>query len=281
MTGSVSILAGAIDSMINLAASVIAFFSVRLSAKPADQEHPFGHGKVENIAGAAEAGLIFIAAGLITYEAAQRISGGVQLALTELGMAIMLCSITVNFLVSRHLLKVARKTDSLAIEGDARHLVADIMTSIAILVGLVAVRLTGITFLDPLVAIAIALYIAKTAYSLTRKSFGGLVDVRLPAEEEKIVSNCIMEHFGELIGFHELRTRKAGPHRYIELHLVMSRKSSLEEVHRMCDHLETDIMKKLPHTSVTIHVEPCETDCKECDIVCPVENSKIGRTGLK
>ncbi len=277
ITGSVGILAEAIHSGIDLLASVIAFFSVRVSAKPADREHPFGHGKVENISGTAEAILIFVAAALIIYESVQRIFTGSQLETPEIGIAIMAFSMVANFAVSRYLLKVSRRTDSLAIEADAGHLTTDIATSAGVLLGLLAVRITGIRLLDPIMALVIAAIIMRTAYKITTKSFGGLVDVRLPPEEEKIVADCIMEHFGELIGFHELRTRKAGIQRYIELHLVMSRTSSLEDVHRMCDHLEADIVSKLPHTEVTIHVEPCEMGCHKCDIRCPLGIENVGK----
>lgn len=278
LVGSMSIIAGAVHSIIDLLAAVIAFFSVRVSAKPADHQHPFGHGKVENISGTVEAILIFLAAIFIIYEAIQKIISGSALSFTELGIAVMLLSMLVNFLVSRHLLRVARKTESLAIEADARHLSADIMTSIGVVVGLLAVRFTRIQLLDPIVAIAIALIIMYTAYTMTKKSFGGLVDERLPVAEEQVITRCITEHTSELIGFHKLRTRKAGAQRHIDLHLVMSKVLSLEEVHKMCDHLEQDIKGKLGNVTVTIHAEPCETECGECTVVCPIGNNKANNT---
>ncbi len=281
LTGSVSILAEAIHSAIDLVAAVIAFFSVRVSAKPADRGHPFGHGKVENISGTVEAALIFLAALLIINEAIKKIIVGPQLELPEVGMVIMGFSVVANFLVSRYLLRVSRHTDSLAIEADAAHLTTDVVTSIGVLLGLLAVRLTGIQLLDPLVAIGVALLIMHTAYTLIRKSFGGLVDTRLPPAEEELISKCITEHMGELIGFHELRTRKAGAQREIDLHLVMSKTMHLEDVHRMCDHLEQDIKGRLANTTVTIHVEPCETECGECTVVCPLNNSKANGTDAK
>lgn len=283
LTGSVSILAEAIHILIDLGAAVIALFSVWISAKPADEKHPFGHGKVENISGTIEAILIFLAAGLIIYEAIKKIIVGSELALPELGIAIMLFSVVANWLVSKYLLKVSKRTGSLAIEADAGHLTTDVLTSLGVMLGLLVVRLTGMHLLDPLVAIAISFLIIKTAYTLTRKSFGGLVDVRLPATEEQLISNCITEHGRELVGFHKLRTRKSGIHREIDLHLVMSKTVSLEEAHRMCDHLEYDIKKKLPNTTLTIHVEPCETECGECTVVCPLGNKENAsrRSGIK
>jgi len=120
--------------------------------------------------------------------------------------------------------------------------------------------------LDPIVALLVAVLIARTAYLTMKKSFGGLMDTRLPEAEEDEIRSCITEHAGQLIGFHELRTRKAGDQRYIELHLVMSKNASVEEAHRMCDHLEQDIKSRLPRSSVTIHVEPCSEECDQCSI---------------
>ena len=268
LTGSISILAEAIHSLLDLAAAVIAFFGVRVSDRPADEQHPFGHGKAENVSGVVEAGLIFVAAGIIIYEAAKRLITGVTVELLELGIGVMAVSVVVNIVVSRHLLKVSRATDSIALEADARHLTTDVWTSAGVLVGLVVVRLTGLVILDPIIALVVALFILKAAYDVLRKSFGGLVDIRLPEAEEAEIKSCIMAHYSELVSFHELRTRKAGSWRYIDLHLVMPKNASIEEAHRMCDHLEQDIENRLQYTSVIIHVEPCSIECNQCSVPC-------------
>ncbi len=280
LTGSISLIAEAIHSLMDLAASIVAFFSVRISDKPADKEHPFGHGKAENISAVIEAILIFAAAIIIIYQAIQRIIKGETLELLEIGIGIMALSIVVNVIVSRYLLRISRETDSLALEADARHLTMDVVTMAGVLVGLLIVRLgravgLNLNMLDPVVAIAVSLLIMNTAYGLTRRSFGGLVDVKLPEEEEKKIRQAITEHFGgEVVGFHRLRTRKAGSQRYIDLHLVMPRYITLEEAHRMCDHLEQDIRKRLVRTDVTIHVEPCDGNCEECRINCDQKQKK-------
>jgi cation diffusion facilitator family transporter len=273
LTGSISLIAEAIHSSIDLMAAVIAFISVRISDRPADEQHPFGHGKAENISGVAEAVLIFVAAGIIIWEAAQRLITGKILKFPAAGIGVMAVSIVVNILVSRYLLKVSRKTDSLALEADARHLTTDVMTMGGVLVGLAIVwigELTGINLniFDPIVAILVALFIIKTAYDITRKSFGGLMDIKLPEAEESVIKSCILEHSGKVVAFHELRTRKAGSQRYIDLHLVMPRNANVEEAHRMCDHLEQDIEKRLSRTNVTIHVEPCTIECEQCSVSC-------------
>jgi cation diffusion facilitator family transporter len=280
LTGSISLIAEAIHSLMDLAAAVVAFFSVRVSDKPADKEHPFGHGKAENISGAVEAVLIFVAAGIIIYQAVQRIIKGTTLEMLEIGIGIMALSIVINIFVSRYLLKVSRETDSLALEADASHLTTDVLSMLGVLVGLGIVRLAALfnynlQILDPIVAILVSLLIIRTAYRLTTKSFGGLVDVKLPEEEEQKIRQAITEHFGgEVVSFHKLRTRKAGSQRYIDLHLVMPKQVSLEEAHRMCDHLEKDMKNRLLHTDVTIHVEPCDGDCAACQLNCENRTDK-------
>ena len=256
LTGSVSVIAEAVHSLLDLVAAMIAFFGIHMADQPPDEQHPFGHGKVENLSAVAEVGLILVAAGFVIYEAVNRLRTGATVELVEVGMAVMAVSMVVNILVSRRLYRVARATDSVALEADARHLTVDIYTSAGVFLGLLAVRLTGFYILDPIIALAVAVIILKAAYDVTRKSFGGLLDEKLPPEEEGLVKASIMEHGGELLGFHELRTRKSGSMRYIDLHLVMAKGASLEEAHRLCDYLESDIMQKLSNASVTIHCEP-------------------------
>lgn len=267
LTGSMSIISGAINSVLDLFAAIITFFSVRGADKPADERHSFGHGKLENIGGIIEAVLIFVAATWIIFEAVGRIVRGARVELLEVGIGIMLASMVINILVSRHLLRVARATDSIALEADARHLIADVYISVGVLLGLVTVRLTDINILDSLIALGVAVLILRTAYILTRRSFPGLMDVRLPFTEETEIRKSIAEHCGELVGFHALRTRKSGAERHIDLHLVMAKYMHLEEAHQMADHLEEDIKAKLPRASVTIHLEPCGEGCEQCPVV--------------
>lgn len=273
ITGSISILAQAADSSLDLVAVIITFITVRVATKPADEEHPFGHGKMENIAAAVQALLIFTAAGLIIYSALQRLQQGTVVALPEYGIGVMLVSMTASILLSRHLRRVARANDSLVLEANAHNITGDILSTAAVMLALVLVRFTGWVIVDPLIAITVALLILRSAYGVLRKAFGGLVDTRLPEGEEEIIKKAIIEHSHETVAFHNLRTRKAGRQRYVDLHLVMSRDTSLEEAHRMCDHLETDIMSKLPNSNVTIHVEPCSEECEHCNVVCQLRES--------
>jgi cation diffusion facilitator family transporter len=268
LTGSVSLIAEAIHSCMDLAAAIIAFFSVRISDKSPDEQHPFGHGKAENISGVAEGLLIFVAAIIIIYEAISRIITGAHLETIEIGLGIMAVSIITNILVSRYLMRTANQTDSLALEADAKHLTTDVLTMGGVLVGLALARITGLDIFDPITALLVAMLIIKAAYDITRKSFGGLMDTSLPRAEEEMIAATINEHTGLLVGFHDMRTRKAGSKRFIELHLVVPNKTNLEEAHNMCDHLESDIKDKLMNVDLSIHIEPCTTECNSCAVAC-------------
>jgi len=272
LSGSVSIIAEAIHSANDLIAAIIAFFSIRMANVPADKDHPYGHGKIENISGTVEALLIFLAAGFIIYEAVDKIIKKAEVEQLWLGIGIMAISAIINVFVSRHLLRVARRDDSIALEADGRHLTVDVYTSAGVALGLLLVQLTGLHILDPIIAIGVALLILKMAYDLTKRAFPPLIDSKLPEDEEKLVELSVEEHvgpLGEAVNFHELRTRKAGSERYIELHLVMASEGSIEKAHSLCDHLEEDIKSKLPNAHVTIHVEPCDHECDECPGTCP------------
>ncbi|AII59028.1 cation transporter [Dehalococcoides mccartyi CG4] len=276
VTGSVSILAEAIHSTLDLVAAVIAFFGVKASDKPADATHPYGHGKWENVSGTVEAVLIFVAAIWIIYEAINRLIEGSAPEMLEWGVVIMGVSVVANTLVSRYLKKIARETDSVALEADASHLTTDVITSAGVLLGLLLAKLTGWSVLDPIVALLVALLIIKAAWDILNKSFGALVDARLPKEEVDAISSLINEHTSKLVEFHNLRTRKAGSYRYVDLHLVMPKTLSVEKAHSICDHLEKDLKDKLKIDYVTIHVEPCtEENCPECQINCKKRPSDL------
>jgi len=277
ITGSISIWAQMVDSCLDLISIAITFIALRVAKMPADEEHPFGHGKVEGVAAFMQAGLIFAAGGMIIYSAVHRIIVGAVVEMTETGIGVMLVSIIVSILLSRHLLRIAGITRSIALEAYARNIRADVFSAAGVLVALVVIRFVGadkhfhigehtftIMILDPVFALAMALFILKAAFDVLRKSFGELVDVRLPKEEENEIISCIKEHSGQLAGFHKVRTRRAGNQRFVDLHLMLPKNASVEEAHLMCDHLEQDMKDRLPDSSVTIHVEPCSGECEQC-----------------
>jgi cation diffusion facilitator family transporter len=270
VTGSVGIRADAIHSLIDLLGAVVGFFGIRISGRPPDEQHAFGHGKAENIAGVVIAALIFVAAGTIVYEAVRRIVDGGTVELVAVGIYVTAAAIVINAIVSWYVLRVSRSTDSTALDATAHDMIADAMSSCAVLIGLVLVWLTGLSILDAIVALFIALLIARTAYLTMKRPLGDLMDTRLPEAEERIITSCIMEHSSMVVGFHALRTRKSGSHRYIDLHLVMPKDASVDEAHDACDHLEHDIGTRLENACVTIHIEPCTVECDSCHTSCTI-----------
>jgi cation diffusion facilitator family transporter len=258
--GSVSIISEAIHSGMDLLASCIAYFSVRKSSEAPDEEHAFGHGKYESFSGLVEALLIFIAAILIIHEAIVKLiepsSEPLNQTLMIAGIAVMAISAGMNTIVSARLMKIAKKTESIALESDAWHLRTDIYTSVGVMIGLILIQLTGIVILDSLVAIAVALVIMKAAYELTMKSYKDLIDYRLSDDEVSRITRIICEHQSDYVNFHGLRTRRAGPEIFIDLHLVVDKDISVEQSHDFTDHLESDLKLEFPRACVTIHVEP-------------------------
>jgi len=270
LTGSISILAQAADSLFDLFAGIITFFAIRIAAKPPDAEHPYGHGKVEDIAGVVQGILIFIAGGLLIYSAIVRIIEGSSIKLTEAGIAVMAVSIVVSIFLSRHLISVSRATGSVALEANARNIAVDVYSASAVLVGLAIVRFTGprLNIIDPILAIGVAIYILKVAIDTIRKPISGLLDEKLPPSQQAVIEDCLRKHSREVSGFHALRTRRAGSQSYIDLHLVMARDISLEQAHQICDRIEVEIQSVLHEASVTIHAEPCDNKCEQCPAIC-------------
>jgi len=268
LTGSISMVAQAADSLLDLFAGIITFSAIRIAAKPADAEHPYGHGKVEDIAGIVQGILIFIAGGLIIYSAIVRIIEGSSIELAEAGIAVMGVSIVVSIFLSRHLLRVSRTTGSIALEANAHNIAADVYSASAVLVGLAIVRFTGLNIIDSAIAIGVAIYILKVALDTIRKPISGLLDEKLPPSQQAVIEDCLKKHSREVSGFHALRTRRAGSQSYIDLHLVMTRDISLEQAHQICDRIEVEIKSTLREASVTIHAEPCDQECEQCAAIC-------------
>ena len=269
LSGSVSILSEAVHSGIDLMAALIAWYSVRESAKPADHRHRYGHGKIENVAGTVEAALIFVAALFIMVEAGARLSSGaVAIERLGVGAAVMAISAIANYFVSRHLLAVARRTDSIAVEADALHLRTDVYTAAGVLAGLVAIKVTGYALLDPAVAILVACMIIKAAWELAKSASANILDVKLPDAEEQIIYEVCRLFAERALEFHKLRTRKSGHIRHIDMHVMVPRHSTVEEGHRLSHEIARSIEERLPHSQVLIHIEPCRSDCDCCRAKC-------------
>jgi cation diffusion facilitator family transporter len=270
MMQSVSVISEAVHSGLDLIAAIIAWFSIRESGKPADDEHRFGHGKIENVAGTIEALLIFGAAFYIIWEAIHKLRAGtMEIESLGWGAAVMAVSAIANYLVSRHLLNVAIKTDSVALEADALHLRTDVYTSVGVLGGLIAIKLTGIAMLDPIVAIVVAFMIIKAAWDLTKTAFFHVLDVKLPDDEEALIHDVMERYKGRFIEYHKLRTRKSGHIRHIDMHLVVPKQMTVEQGHNLSHEITAEIEKRLPHCLILVHIEPCPGECPKCAVECP------------
>jgi cation diffusion facilitator family transporter len=263
---SVSIISEAIHSGMDLLASIIAFLSVKISDTPPDDEHPYGHGKYENVSGVIEAVLIFIAAGWIIFEAIKKLTEpGNELENLGLGTLVMLISAIVNTLVSRQLYKVAKKTDSIALEADALHLKTDVYTSLGVASGLLIMWLadmglfgnnTHLHIIDPLIALGVAMLILKESYVLLTNAYAPLLDTSLSDEEIKTIKDVIASHS---LSFHNLKTRKSGQFRFADLHLELPPNIKLQKAHDLCDEIEAEIKTKINNMDINIHVEPLDS----------------------
>jgi cation diffusion facilitator family transporter len=261
VTDSVSLFSDAAESLVNLAGGLVAFAALTIASRPADAEHAYGHDKVEYFSSGVEGALILVAAVSIVYAALDRFLHPQALHDLGPGLLISLAAAMVNLGVARTLLGVARSHDSITLEADARHLLTDVWTSAGVLGGLVVVMLAPPSWqiLDPVMAVLVGLNILATGAGLMRRSLSGLMDSALPDAEVGSIEAAVRPLLPAGASFHDLRTRKAGPRRFIEFHLLLPGATSVSESHALCDQLEAAIDAALPHTAVIIHVEPMET----------------------
>lgn len=256
LSGSVSIISEAIHSGMDLVASLVAFLSVRYSARPADRKHPYGHGKMENISGIVEGLLIFVAAAMIIIEAFKKIFVPVEIEQVTIAIAVMIASALINLVVSRKLYKVSQEEDSMALEADALHLKTDVYTSLGVSIGILLIKLTRLLILDSIVAILVALLIIKEAWELSKNAFDYLLDARLSNEEEAEIEKIIIEHSHQFIDYHKLKTRKSGNMKLIDFHIIVDPHLTVSETHDIIGSLKKDMNEQFKNTRVSIHIDP-------------------------
>jgi len=273
-TGSIGIFADAVHGVVDVTGATVGFIGVRVAGKPPDEEHRFGHGRAEDIAAASIATLIFLAAGIVAYEAIDRLGDGATLERLGAGIAATAFVVVLKLVLSRYLLRAASRLDSVAIDAMSKDFGVDALSSGAVLVGLILVRATGQVLLDPIVAIIVVVIIVRAAYSTMRDAITNLMDTRLPAAEEQAIRHAI-ETRPDINNYHALRTRKAGRQRYVQFHIVVPRDKTVEEGHRIAEETEDDIRALFPQAAVTIHVEPCTPDCAECPAQCDDRDSNL------
>jgi cation diffusion facilitator family transporter len=265
ITGSIAIVTEAVHSLIDLVASVVAFFSVRKADEPADAEHPYGHEKVENLAAAIEGMLILVGAAVIVYEATRQLVHGAEVDRLGVGIAVMAFSIFANLGVSSVLSRQAKAHESQALEGDAAHLRTDAMTSAGVLLGLALVQITGDAAFDPITALVVAVAIVWAGFRILRRSSAVLVDETLPEAELDLIEAAIATaRTPEVAGYHKLRARRAGSRRHIDFHVQYRSGTSLERAHELAHQMRDSIEAEIPQAEVLIHAEP-ETSFREPD----------------
>lgn len=259
LTGSVGLFSDALESLVNLAAALIGFILLGLAAQPADDNHPFGHEKAEYFASGAEGMMILIAALAIAWQAVRGFHAATPLTTLDIGLALSLVATAVNAAAAWWLLRVAHAEGSLAVEADAKHLLTDVWTSVGVVLAL------GLLFifpqaqwLDPLIALLVALNIMRTAFELMQRSVDGLMDKQLPAKELAQIETALQENLPAQTAYTALRTRQAGARRFVEFNLLVPGQWPVRQSHQLCDALEAALRKLARETDITIHVEPVE-----------------------
>jgi cation diffusion facilitator family transporter len=263
-TGSVALLSDAAESIVNVAAANFALLSLIVAARPPDDRHQYGHAKVEYVSSATEAALIAIAGAVVIVTALTRFVRPAALEHLPMGLALSVVGAVANLVVALLLLRISRAERSIALEASARHLLSDVYTTAGVFGGMILVIVTGWTILDPIAAAAVGINILWTGARLYARSISGLMDTRLPEDEEGRIRAILDGHRDEIVGYHGLRTRQAGADRFLDLHLVVHRTMTVGDAHTLTDDLERHLGELFPGMDATIHVEPCEASCARC-----------------
>jgi cation diffusion facilitator family transporter len=258
LTGSVGLLSDAMESFVNLAAAVVALAVLTVAAEPEDADHAFGHGKAEYFSSAFEGLLILIAAGAILWTAVGRLLNPEPLEALGLGLMVSVIASVINLATARVLMRVGREYRSITLEADAHHLLTDVYTSAGVIAGVALVWLSGWLWVDPVIAIAVALNIVWMGWTLLKRSAAGLMDAAIPADELQAIGAILAGYEAQGIEFHALRTRQAGSRVFVTLHVLVPGDWTVQLGHDWCEHIEGDIRRCLTHAHVTTHLEPQE-----------------------
>jgi cation diffusion facilitator family transporter len=256
LTGSVGLLSDAVESLVNLVGGIMALAMLTVAARPADEDHPFGHHKAEYFSSGVEGSLILLAAVSIGYAAVGRLLAPRPIEQIGLGLAVSVLASLVNLVVALRLLRVGRKRDSITLEANAKHLLTDVWTSVGVVVGVGAVALTGWQRLDPIVALGVAANIIWTGVGIVRRSTAGLMDSALSAEDRTAVQRVLRGHQERGVQFHKTQTRQAGARKFISLHVQVPGGWTVDRGHQLAGRIASDIRQALPDASVITHIEP-------------------------
>jgi cation diffusion facilitator family transporter len=266
LTGSVGLLSDAVESIVNLLGAVMALGMLTIAARPADAEHPYGHSKAEYFASVVEGILILIAACGIAYTAIERIRAPRPLEQVGIGLVVSVAASLVNFFVSRRLMAAGKKHNSITLEADAQHLMTDVWTSVGVIAGIGLIAVSGWTWLDPIVALVVAVNIVWTGIGLVRRSVDGFMDISLPDAERAAVETVMAKYRQKKVEFHALRTRQAASQRFITVHMLVPGAWSVHDAHHIAEDFERDIRAVLGDAVISTHLEPVEDHISMDDV---------------
>jgi cation diffusion facilitator family transporter len=258
LTGSVGLFSDAAESVVNLVAALVAVWAVTLAARPADEDHMYGHTKSEYFSSGVEGALILVAAGVIAYEAIPHLLHPQPLEQVGLGLAFSTAGAVINGVLAWFMLRAGRLQRSIVLQADARHLFADVWTTVGVLVGVLLVSLTGWLILDPIIALIVAANIIWTGVRLIRETGLGLLDTALPKEDMSKINAILEQYRARGIVFHALRTRAAGTRRFVSFHVLVPGSLTVQQGHAISEEIELAISQALPETTVFTHLEPRE-----------------------
>jgi len=258
LTGSVGLLSDAIESLVNLAAAIIALMMLRIAEQPPDEEHRYGHSKAEYFASITEGLFIFIAAIAIIFSAINRIINPKIIEQAMLGLGISVIASIINYIVSLKLLKVGKKHHSITLEADGHHLMTDVVTSVGVIVAVFLIAITGWQILDPLIAILVAVNIVFTGFRLMKRSILGLLDTSISREELDVVRSVFKKYERQGLKFHGLRTRESAQRRFVDFHVLVPGSWSVRRGHDLLEEIEKEIRQQIEKVTISTHLEPIE-----------------------
>ncbi len=256
MTGSVALFSDALESTVNIGAAMAAFVAIRLSRQPDDDNHPYGHQKAEYLSAVLEAALIVLAAAMIFREAALELMNPRPIEQPWAGLAVNLCAGAINAAWATILIRHGRRERSPALLADGKHIMADVVTSAGVVVGLALAIVTGWSLFDPILAAVVAVHVLRSGWSLMRDSVGGLMDAAPPEAELALIRKAIADNCAGALEAHDLRTRHAGKRTFVEFHLVVPGDMTVTDAHVICDRIEAAIRREMGESMISIHVEP-------------------------
>lgn len=266
LTGSVGLLSDALESLVNLAAAIVALIALSAAARPEDEDHRYGHSKAEYFSSGFEGALIMLAAASIIYTSVERLLDPQPIRQVPIGAAISFTASVINLVVARILFRAGRRHQSITLEADAHHLMSDVWTSVGVIIGVSAAAITGWHRLDPIIAIAVALNIVRTGVSILRRSLLGLLDTAIPEDLLLRISDVFKRHAASGVRFHALRTRQAGAWRFIDFHVLVPGDWSVQRGHDLLEQIEEEVRAAVPNSSVFTHLEPIEDPASFADV---------------